>query len=77
MNTWVTMYTCYLNTTRTDQRSVFTLDPWRQLTAVDCLQLIISGVQAHSLLVTGESLHLHLKRIFKNIAHAYPRAPMK
>lgn len=67
IQTWCTSYTGFLNRFRTDQRSAFASDRWKQLTNLNVLEIRLSGVQAHSSMRVGERLHQAPQTVYRKL----------
>lgn len=67
-----TIYSGYPNRLRTDQGSIFAFDRWRKLTDMNCFQLHLSSVVAHSSLGIFARYHEPLRRIYRKIQCSHP-----
>lgn len=72
---WFPTYTEYPNRLRIDQGSVFSSNRWKHLTDLNRVQLIVSGVEVHSLLRIGEQYHEPLRKIYRKIKFIHPTVP--
>jgi len=72
IETWASTYTGYPRKMRTDQGSTFTSMDWGKYTTASGIELIVSGIESHNSLGSGERYHDPLRQIFYAIKDEYP-----
>lgn len=71
---WCIFYTGYRSRIRSDQRSVFTSNRWREIAESKSIQIHLPGARAYSFVVLGENLNNQLRQIYRKMQHDYPSA---
>ena len=74
---WATYYTGYPSTIHCDQERSFVREQFASNCNSQGINMIVSGIDSHHSLGSGESFHRHLRRVFQSVRASHPTIDKK